>query len=685
MKDALKNAKSVAYSALIGLSTEGGAEHTGSGARATAKTRPKAAYSPGHDSFGAVFESSGEALLLTDTSGTIQRTNSRARQVLGLKESNPHGIGLGTILAESSGANLVVLCNSPGPDKPKAIDASLVTGHSVRITLRAVLPGSHSLLLCLEEGSVVHRAEEKWRQVDAELRSVLDSVPTGILLLDVTGRVRFSSVRFKQLFGIDACGLQNARTIVEMQEALAQRFRNPEGFAAPWRAFSQGKDEPVHDELEISRPARRIIERFSRPVLDAEGRTTGWLELYSDVTEERQIQSKMLQTEKMAALGQLVSGIAHELNNPLTAIMGYAQLLLGHGLRPSELSEAKKVYHEAERARRIVKNLLYFARENKPERSRVDINEIIERTLALRSYELRVENIAVDCDLAPGLPKTMADPYQLQQVILNLVINAEQALIEGRGQGHVWIRTRHLQQREGDRISIEIADDGPGIAPEIASRIFDPFFTTKPPGVGTGLGLSIVYGIIHQHGGEVSYDNQSGLGARFTVELPVVEAPAEERPVAVLKPVNGTAAPRGHILVIEDEPTVAQLIVDVLREEGHQVESVLDSQEGLARISRTAYDLVISDLRMPRLDGPAFYESLVRTGSPMRERILFITGDTLSPRTLEFLDPRGLPYLAKPFLVEELKLAVNRLLQSNKQAATPRTAPQKTKHLETGD
>lgn len=659
-------------------------EHAGP--RGLVKPRPKVAHPPGHDSFSAVFETSGEALLLTDTSGTIQRANSRARRLLGIKVSNPHGIGLGTILAESSGAKLLLLCDSARPEKANAMDASLITGHSVRITLRTVLPGSHSLLLCLEEGSVVHRAEEKWRQVDAELRSVLDSVPTGILLLDVAGRVRFSSVRFRQLFGIDACGLEKARTILEIQETMAQRFRNPEGFAAPWRGFSRGQDEPLHDELEIVRPARRVIERFSRPVLDGEGRTTGWLELYSDVTEERQIQSKMLQTEKMAALGQLVSGIAHELNNPLTAIMGYAQLLLGHGLKPGQLSEAKKVYHEAERARRIVKNLLYFARENKPERSRADINEIIERTLGLRSYELRVENIAVDCDLAPDLPKTMADPYQLQQVILNLVINAEQALIEGRGQGHVWIRTRHLQQRGGDRISIEIADDGPGIAPEIASRIFDPFFTTKPPGVGTGLGLSIVYGIVHQHGGEVSYDNQSGLGARFTVELPVIEAPAAERPVAVLKPADGASAPRGHILVIEDEPTVAQLMVDVLREEGHQVEAVLDSQEGLARISRTSYDLIISDLRMPRLDGPAFYESLVRTDSPIQNRMLFVTGDTLSRRTLDFLEPNELPYLAKPFLVEELKLAVNRLLQSNeKLSAKAKPAHKKARHADAGD
>jgi len=667
-----------------GTSSPAVQEPAGSPSRPAPRPRFSSAALPGQDAFSAVFESAGEALVLTDSAGTIQRANSRARYLLALKASNPHGLNLGSVLAESSGAGLLLLCDSALTKKAASVDAALVSGHSVRITLRAVLPGSHSLLLCLEEGSVVQRAEEKWRRVDAELRSVLDSVATGILLLDPAGHVRFSSVRFGQLFGIDARSLERLTTFDELRETLAQRFRNAEAFAAPWQAFARGQGEPSHDELEILRPARRVIERFSRPVLDGEGFALGWLELYSDVTGERHIQSKMLQTEKMAALGQLVSGIAHELNNPLTAIMGYAQLLLGHGLNTGQLSEAKKVYHEAERARRIVKNLLYFARENKPERSRADINEIIERTLALRSYELKVENIAVDCDLASDLPLTMADPYQLQQVILNLVINAEQALIEGRGQGHVWIRTTHLHQRPGHRIFIEIADDGPGVAPEIASRIFDPFFTTKPPGVGTGLGLSIVYGIVHQHGGEVTFDSQPGHGARFTVELPVVAVPMQERPVAVLQPVTASAARRGRILAIEDEPTVAQLIVDVLREEGHQIEAVLDSTEGLTRISRTPFDLVICDLRMPRLDGPAFYEALVRSGSPMQKQILFITGDTVAKRTLDFLEPNGLPYLAKPFLVEELKLAVNRLLESTEKPVA-KAKPEREQRASGGD
>lgn len=266
----------------------------------------------------------------------------------------------------------------------------------------------------------------------------------------------------------------------------------------------------------------------------------------------------------------------------------------------------------------------------------------------------------------------MADPYQLQQVILNLLVNAEQALLEARGRGHVWIRTRHVIECIGkmarDHIVLEIADDGPGIPPEIASRIFDPFFTSKPSGEGTGLGLSIVYGIVHQHGGEVAFENQPGAGAKFVVDLPVVGASAEPKVEE-----SATSAPRdivvqpARILAVEDEPTVAQLIVDVLREQGHQVDAVLDGQEALRRLSRNRYDLIVCDLRMPHFDGQAVYQSLRRTGSPLLNRILFITGDVLAVQTREFLEPNRLPYLAKPFLVEELKLAVNRILSSDLQ------------------
>ena len=503
--------------------------------------------------------------------------------------------------------------------------------------------------------------------LEAELRTVLDAVPAGVLLISPSGRIRFTNEKFAQLFGLDFGSISAIKEYKLLAGIVESRFRDAKAFSYRWRASLDGSTDATCDELEISQPARRVLERYSRPVVDLDGQSVGWLETYQDITSQRHFQSKLLQTEKMAAVGQLVSGIAHELNNPLTAIMGYAQLLLGRGLSPGPLTEAEHIYREAERARRIVKNLLFFARESKPERSQTNFNEIVERTLALRGYELKIENISVDCSLAENLPPTLADPYQLQQVFLNLLVNAEQALLHNRGGGRVSIRT---YQPSAQRVAFEVADDGPGVSPEIASRIFDPFFSTKAPGEGTGLGLSIVYGIVKQHGGDVYFENQPGGGARFVVDLPLVSA-AEAESHKEISPnaVQTTAVGASRILVVEDEASVANLISDVLKEEGHHVEVTLDGQEGLARLSRGHYDAILCDLRMPRLDGQAFYDALVQAGSAMKDRILFITGDTLAPRTRDFLEPRGLPHLDKPFLVEELKLSVHAILERDRRVS----------------
>lgn len=611
--------------------------------------------------YRSLFESTREALVLADSQGRIVEANRRARELLHWKSDLGQGIALAEFFEEPSASDFEQWfgCGASAGRAP-LLEARLENGLEVRIALRQALGGSQRLLLVLEEGLLAQRTESRWRQAQAELSSVLDAVKAGILLLGRNGSIRLTNPRFGMLFGLDAQIIAGLETFDDLSKLIQLRFRSPSAYRAPWESFLNGAGDPVHDKLEMASPTARVLERYARPILDDEGQCQGWLEAYWDVTAETQLHSKLQQAEKLAAVGQLISGIAHELNNPLTSIMGYAQLLRSHPETGGKGGDARLIFEEAERASRIVKNLLAYARRAEPERAATNVNVIVERTIALRSYELKIQNVDIRSDLDPHLPTTLADAHQLQQAILNLLINAEQAILDNRKQGRIQVRTKVLS---GSRFSIEVSDDGPGIPREISARVFDPYFTTKPTGVGTGLGLAIVRRIAEQHEGKVSFENIPGGGTRFRLELPLLPVPPSQSPPAEVMGPNAPKPASAHVLVVEDEPTVARLVADVLREDGHDVEAVIDSQEGLERVFRRRFDLIICDLRMPRLDGPAFYDALVRARSTARHRMLFITGDTLGPHTIEFLKSHELQFLTKPFLVEELKLAVYRVLE----------------------
>ena len=509
------------------------------------------------------------------------------------------------------------------------------------------------------------RSPDPGSLAEATLATLLESVDCGILLFGTGGELWAVNDRFAEIFGVEAERLREAANLEQLVEKVAPQFTDIDGQAAQWQQrFHAG--EAFCDELELARPEKKIVERYARAVLDRYKQPLAWLEIHRDITSRRQIESRLFHSERLAALGQMVSGIAHELNNALTSIFGYAQLLRKRTRSFECETETRYILEEGEHARRIARNLLLFARGSEGERTRVNLNEIVNRMVEMRSHELRLENISVELELDEHLAETIADAAQVQQALLNLVLNAEQAILQTKDSGHIWIRTRSIS---AGRIALEVADDGPGISPEMKLRIFDPFFTTKPAGVGTGLGLSILYGIVHQHGGQVSVESRPAGGAVFTVELPSATASsvAETRPYLIGAPIRGDTAttPKtlgSRILVVEDEPTIAQLIADVLREEGHLVESVLDSRQGLELALRHRYDLVICDLRMPHLDGRAFYRQLANSENPLPHRIIFVTGDTLAPRTVDFLRKFSLPYIAKPFLIEELKQAVARSL-----------------------
>jgi two-component system NtrC family sensor kinase len=376
----------------------------------------------------------------------------------------------------------------------------------------------------------------------------------------------------------------------------------------------------------------------------------------------RRTQEQLLHSEKLAAVGQLISGVAHELNNPLTAILGYSQLLTSSGQMGQQgIEYADKLYKQAQRTHRIVQNLLSFARQHKPERAAVQINQTLEETLALRDYDLRMSNIRVHLDLAPDLPVTAADPHQLQQVFLNMVNNAVDAILERSTEGDLWVRTG----LNGDRLFIEFADSGPGV--KDASRVFDPFYTTKPVGKGTGLGLSICYGIITEHGGTIRVSNVPNRGASFTIELPC-------QPVTLLSsssPGQKTSAGKdGNILLVDHDDSVLEAVSTILRGRDHRVQTARGLPEACSLLEKQDFDVIVADLHVS--DGPngSGLGSWLEQHKPaLSRRLIWMCAVAPSGETSEKTVRSNCPILQKPFKASDLLAAVDELLLNRVDAA----------------
>ena len=375
-------------------------------------------------------------------------------------------------------------------------------------------------------------------------------------------------------------------------------------------------------------------------------------------TKVRSSYDLLMHSEKMAMMGQVVAGIAHELNNPLTIVIGNVQLMMKREMNEKNLQSLTRIQDGAERASKIVKNLLTFARQETPERKPADVNTVLKKALELRAYELKVSNIEVSTDFAPDIPETMADPHQLQQVFLNLIVNAEHAMIETHGKGLLRLSTR----LDSGRILIFFSDDGPGIPKENLRRIFEPFFTTKPVGKGTGLGLSICQGILGEHGGHIDVESTIGRGTTFVVELPV-QRWAPQTP-AVPAATRTPAVSRKRILVVEDELQIRQLLEDILQGAGHDVETAANGRIALDLIDRQKYDLIISDVKMPEISGPEFYAELKRKGAALEQRLIFVTGDLMNPETLQFIESTGRAWLGKPFDIDAVTRTISDCLNA---------------------
>jgi signal transduction histidine kinase/CheY-like chemotaxis protein len=430
--------------------------------------------------------------------------------------------------------------------------------------------------------------------------------------------------------------------------------------------------EDLYDAEHLS-----VLENLASQAAAAIENARLFQELKNSYQDLQATQQRLLQSEKLAAVGQLISGIAHELNNPLTGVVGWSQYLLSQTLPSPMRAHVATINEQAQRAARIVQNLLTFSRQHKPEKTSVSLNDVVEKTLALRAYELRVNNIQVHSRLSPELRTIHADPHQIQQVILNLIINAEQAILGANCGGNLTIETRLAPSRRGappdsleeEGVLLSVGDDGPGIGADLLKKIFDPFFTTKPIGQGTGLGLSISYGIIEEHGGRIWAGSEGtgepdveslmeGSGATFYIWLPWEVAPQTSAVKAPIEITSGLAARR--ILIVDDEESVRELLSAVLEPDPLTVDMAGTGEEGLERALQEEYDLIITDLKMPGLGGSNFYDQLSERLQERTPRFIFMTGDILSAETQHLLDRTRSQCILKPFDIRQARAAIHR-------------------------
>jgi len=477
-----------------------------------------------------------------------------------------------------------------------------------------------------------------------------------------------------QMPGLNGLAILEALTEVKPEAAfISITDNNPEGLEAAVEALENGAfaycTRPLNLK-EIQTVIRHAL-RQQRLLLENQGLVESIQQSYTELSREvadRKRTEEVLaeRTAALATLGELASEIAHELNNPLAAVMTFAHLLKSQELPGVAGEDVEKIFTEAQRAAKVVHNLLAFARRNEPDKAYADVVGAVDRALSLKGRELSANKIEVKTDYESGLPKTMVDEHQLTQVFLNIIANADQTMTEHRGGGNLWIRG----WREGSSLRFSFRDDGPGISEENKEKIFDPFFTTKREGKGTGLGLSMCQRMVRAHGGRIWVESIEGEGTTFHVELPI-ERPEGLEGLEGLAGLDGTGAGEGEkggkikgrwILVVDDEAVFTDPLCRILSREGHVVEVARDGEEAWRAIGRQRYECILMDVRMPGMGGKELYRRIKENDEGLARRVIFATGDTLNPETQEFLESTGNAWLGKPFSVEELESRIQECL-----------------------
>jgi len=415
-----------------------------------------------------------------------------------------------------------------------------------------------------------------------------------------------------------------------------------------------------------------LLNAVSETVANAVYRQSVFDSMQAHLETLRATKIQLVQSEKLAAIGELIAGVAHELNNPLTTITLSAELLLQQSVNEQDIYDLGKIVSESQRAAKIVKSLLDFSRQHAPERQPVEINPLLKSTTDLISWELVKNNINWRFEFANDLPVTVADPNQLKQVFINIINNSVQAIKKHKKTGEITLTTEvgpsiffGASSKEANVIRIIFSDTGPGIPPAVLPRIFDPFFTTKNASEGTGLGLSVCHGIITEHKGHIWAENLNEGGARILVELPIVEP--DKTTSNYENYLKTKAAANEHLLIIEDEESVLEVMQRALMRKGFIVDGVGSGAEGLECLKNNTYALIICDIRMSGMNGFEFYQAATRIDARLGKMIVFTSGDSVKPEYSNFIKLTGTTFIPKPFELSYLINVVQEKIASLKQ------------------
>ncbi len=521
-----------------------------------------------------------------------------------------------------------------------------------------------TLLLFASQASVAiqnARLFDEIRTAEANYRDLFDNANDFIFTLDSNFKItsvnkvvlKTTGYRQKELIGARVTlfiPLEHQPKLYKLLKGRLASAKTPTTFEIPIKS----KDDKT-TFLEVTMRIQRIGRR---PV--------GIHCIARNITHRRELEQQLRQTEKLSTIGKLVAGVAHELNNPLTSIIGYASLMQDSDLPEIYQNDLKTIFKQAERSRVIVRDLLTFARKIDLETEPTDINKVIQTSLSLMQVHLQEQQVQTTMALDCTLPQTIADSHKLEQVFVNLLTNAAQAMAALPEPHHLTIKST----QEKNILVITFTDNGPGIPEDIISKIFDPFFSTKQVGEGTGLGLSICFGIISEHKGRIWVENNPQQGVTFYIELPIVAVTKSTSPhsdLLITPPILTSADNPLHILAVDDEAPLLKLLVRVLTKLGYTVDTAKNGNIALQKLDAISFDLVICDVLMPDILGPELYEQVLVKFPQMKNRFVFVTGNVVDMDTRIFLEKSNLPWLPKPFLPTDIDRVIRQAITSKKQ------------------